>query len=56
MTPAAVVAACLRLFTVIWTGVRGYAAGAPAVEEEDKTVLECKISLLRAFGASGLSA
>ncbi len=56
MTPAAVVAACLRLFTVIWTGVRGYASGVTAVEEEDKTVLECKISLLRAFGACGLSA
>ena len=49
MTPAAIVAGILRLFTVIWTGVRGYSAGAYAVMEDDATSLEVKTTLLLSF-------
>jgi hypothetical protein len=49
MTPAAIVAGALRLFTVIWTGVRGYSAGAYATLEDDSGVLEVKTTLLLSY-------
>ena len=49
MTPEAIAAALLRLFTVVWTGVRGYSAGALAVREDDCASLEGKTNLLLAY-------
>lgn len=51
MTPAATVAALLRLFTVVWTGVRGYSAGSYAVCEDDCAALDGKTTLLRTYCA-----
>jgi hypothetical protein len=49
MTLAAAAVALLRLFTVVWTGVRGYSAGMLAVREDDCAALEGKTGLLTAF-------
>ena len=46
MTPAAIVAGILRLFTVVWTGVRGYSCGVYATLEDDKNALDVKTTLL----------
>lgn len=52
MSPALVALGLLRLFAIVWTGVRGYAAGVSAVSEDDTTALGHKITLLRAYLAS----
>ncbi len=52
MTPAAMIAGLLRLFTVVWTGVRGYSAGSYAVSEDDAAALDCKITLLGMYCAA----
>lgn len=46
LTLPLVIAGLLRIFTLIWTGVRGYAAGVSSVTAEESTVLETKITLL----------
>lgn len=52
MTPALLALGLLRIFAIVWTGVRGYAAGVSAVSEDDSTALGHKITLLRAYLAS----
>ncbi len=49
MTPGAIISGVLRIFTIVWCGVRGYAAGMRALREDDCAVLECKTTLLTAF-------
>ncbi len=49
LTPAAVISGILRIFTIVWCGVRGYTAGVCAVKEDDGAVLSCKIAYLTAF-------
>ncbi len=49
LTPAAIVAGILRIFTIVWCGVRGFTAGTYAVTEDDTTVLETKTAYLTAF-------
>ncbi len=56
MTPAAVISGILRIFTIVWCGVRGFSAGLHAVAEDDTAVLESKTALLSAFLASGSEA
>lgn len=46
LTLPLVIAGLLRIFTLVWTGVRGYAAGVSSVTAEESTVLETKITLL----------
>ncbi len=53
MTPAAIISGILRIFTIVWCGVRGYATGCRAVTEDDTAVLESKTALLTSFGVHG---
>ena len=46
LTPAAVIAGLLRIFTLIWTGVRGYTAGGASVSHDECAALETKATLL----------
>ena len=49
LTLALVALGLLRLFSIVWTGVRGYSAGYYAVREDDTVALEGKITLLTAY-------
>ncbi len=49
MTPAAIISGILRIFTIVWCGVRGYSTGVRAVSEDDTLVLESKMALLTVF-------
>lgn len=49
MTPALIALGLLRLFAILWTGVRGYATGSASVKEDDTLALQDKITLLKAF-------
>lgn len=49
LTLALVALGLLRLFSIVWTGVRGYSAGYCAVSEDDTVALEGKITLLGAY-------
>lgn len=55
LTLPLVIAGLLRIFTLIWTGVRGYAAGAASVLAEESTVLETKTTLLSLYLADAQS-
>ncbi len=56
MSPAALISGILRIFTIVWCGVRGFSAGVRAVAEDDTSVLESKTALLTAFLASATTA
>ncbi len=49
LSAATIISGVLRIFTIVWCGVRGYSAGLRAVAEDDCTVLESKAALLTAF-------
>lgn len=52
LTLPLVIAGLLRIFTIIWTGVRGYTAGGASVTEEESTVLETKTTILGLYLAA----
>lgn len=49
LTLPVVIAGLFRIFTLIWTGVRGYAAGGASVTAEESTVTETKTTLLAMY-------
>ncbi len=49
LSSGAIALGLLRLFTIFWTGVRGYTRGCVSTEEEDMTALENKAALLREY-------
>ncbi len=49
LTLGAIALGLFRLFTIFWTGMRGYSAGAWSIEEEEKTVLSSRMTLLSAY-------
>ncbi len=46
LTLPVIIAGLFRIFTLIWTGVRGYTAGGASVTAEESTVMETKATLL----------
>jgi len=49
LTPALLIAGLLRIFTIIWTGVRGYSVGCTTVREDECAALDAKTTLLSAY-------